>query len=86
MNINKYLVPVVAMTLFMSSTVFSAEGGCGKPGTPQEIDGKVMKVDSAKQEITLQDSNGTTHVMKAADETLKEYKAGDSIKATLRCK
>ena len=87
MTISKYIVPLIAVAAFMSSPVIAAEmaGGCEKPGAPQEINGKVTKVDTAKQEITLQDSNGTTHVMKASEETLKKYKAGDSLKATLRC-
>ena len=87
MTISKYIVPLIAAAAFMSSPVIAAEmqSGCEKPGAPQEINGKVMKVDAAKQEITLQDSSGTTHVMKASEETLKKYKAGDSLKATLRC-
>ncbi len=87
MTISKYIVPLIAVAAFMNSPVTAEEmgGGCEKPGMPQQIDGKVMKVDTAKQEITLQDNNGTTHVMKASEETLKKYKAGDSLKATLRC-
>ena len=81
----KYLVPLAVMAMFMSAPLFAAEGDCAKPGAPAQIDAKVIKVDSVIQEITLQDSNGTTHVMKAAAETLQEYKPGDSIKATLRC-
>lgn len=87
MDISKYIVPLIAVAAFMSSPVIAAEmqSGCEKPGAPQEINATVMKVDAVKQELTLKDSNGTTHVMKASEEAIKKYKAGDSLKATLRC-
>jgi Cu/Ag efflux protein CusF len=55
-----------------------------KPGTPQKIDGKVVKVDPNAGKITVQDSSGATHEFEATQNTLKEYKVGDSIKAKLR--
>ena len=87
MNISKYIVPLIAAAAFTNSPVIAAEmqSGCEKPGAPQEINATVMKVDAVKQELTLKDSNGTTHVMKASEEAIKKYKAGDSLKATLRC-
>jgi hypothetical protein len=87
MDISKYIVPLIAAAAFMSSPVIAAEmqSGCEKPGAPQEIDGKVMKVDMDQKQITIVDNKGTTHVMKASEETLKKYKPGDILKATLRC-
>lgn len=58
-------------------------GDC-KAGTPQKIDGKVVKVDPAAGKITVQDSSGATHEFEATKNTLAEYKVGDSIKAKLR--
>lgn len=84
MNTGNYIGMLLAAVLF-SSPLMAAETGCEKTGTPQEITAKVVKVDMTKHEITLQDSKGTTHVMNADDETLKRYKPGDSLTATLRC-
>ena len=88
MNISKHMITLIALAAFTSVPASAADkksSDCAKPGTPQELSGKVTNVDMAQQQITFQDSTGTTHVMKAAPETLKEYKAGDTIKATLRC-
>ena len=84
MNTRNCIAVLLAAVLF-ASPVMAADTACDKPGTPQEITAKVVKVDMAKHEITLQDSQGTTHVMNADDETLKRYKPGDSLTATLRC-
>lgn len=78
-------IAVIMFTALFASPLMAAETGCDKPGAPQEITAKVVKVDMDKHEITLQDSKGTTHVMNADDETLKRYKPGDSLTATLRC-
>jgi hypothetical protein len=76
----------VLMTAFLFNTpLVAADSSCEKPGTPQEIVAKVVKVDMARKELTLQDSNGATHVMNADEDTLKRYKPGDSLTATLRC-
>jgi hypothetical protein len=78
-------IAVMLVTALFSSSLMAAESGCEKPGAPQEITAKVVKVDMDKHQLTLQDSNGTTHVMNANDETLKRYKPGDSLTAKLRC-
>ena len=76
----------VLMTAFLYTTpLLAADSNCEKPGTPQELVAKVMKVDMTSMELTLQDSKGNTVVMKADEDTLKRYKPGDSITATLRC-
>lgn len=84
MNSRNRIAAVMVVTLF-SSPLMAAETGCEKSGAPQEIMAKVVKVDMSKHQLTLQDSNGTTHVMDANDETLKRYKPGDSLTAKLRC-
>ena len=78
-------IAVMLVTALCSGSLMAAETGCEKPGAPQEITAKVVKVDMDKHQLTLQDSNGTTHVMNANDETLKRYKPGDSLTAKLRC-
>jgi hypothetical protein len=76
----------VLMTAFLFTTpLLAADNNCEQPGTPQEISAKVMKVDMTRMELTLQDSKGATIVMSANEETLKRYKPGDNITATLRC-
>lgn len=58
---------------------------CATSGQPAQIEGKVINVDTANQKITVRDSSGTIHEFQASIETLQEYKAGDTIKAKLRC-
>lgn len=82
---NRNQIAVVLVATLFSGPLLAAEAGCEKPGAPQEIMAKVVKVDMTKHEITLQDSKGTTHVMNADDDTLKRYKPGDSLTAKLRC-
>lgn len=84
MNTRNQIAVLLVAALF-SSPLMAVETGCDKPGTPQEITAKVVKIDAAKHEITLQDSKGSTIVMNADDETIKRYKPGDSLTATLRC-
>jgi hypothetical protein len=58
-------------------------GDC-KPGTPEKVEGKVVKVDANAGKITVQDASGATQEFEATQNTLKDYKVGDSIKAKLR--
>ncbi|HZV98268.1 MAG TPA: hypothetical protein VFF74_04690 [Methylophilaceae bacterium] len=83
--LQKFLLTAI-LTCSMGATAWAQDKtGCEKPGAPQEIDGKVVKVDVAQQQITIQNRDGTTHVMQGNQETLNKYKPGDNIKATLRC-
>ena len=85
MNI-KLLLAGLAMTLLaLGGPAIAEDKDCGKPGTPQQIEGKIVKLDSAAEKITVQDKDGTTHVLQASKETIKDYKEGDTIKAKLRC-
>lgn len=88
MNICKRSIALVAIGLVAVSGAVMAEettGGCGKPGAPEQIEAKVVKVDTAQEKITVRDADGTIHVFQASKETLQEYKVGDPIKAKLRC-
>lgn len=57
---------------------------CGKAGRPENIEGRVVKVDMGQGRITLQAADGAVHEFQASKETLQDYKVGDSIKAKLR--
>lgn len=88
MNIFKRLAAIAIVGLIMQSGIVMAEGAavsCAKEGTPEQLEGKVVKVDMDQEKITLRDINGTLHEFNASKETLQEYKAGDTIKAKLRC-
>lgn len=60
-------------------------GNCEKAGSPSQLEGRVVKVDIERGKISIQEANGTIHEFEASKETLEEYKAGDTIKAKLRC-
>ncbi|HNV87949.1 MAG TPA: hypothetical protein PKL53_03190 [Methylotenera sp.] len=88
MNILKRLTAIAIVGLTMQSGVVMAEAAvvsCAKEGTPGQLEGKVVKVDMDQEKITLRDTSGTVHEFNASKETLQEYKAGDTIKAKLRC-
>lgn len=88
MNILKRLTAIAIVGLTMQNGVVMAEDAavsCAKEGTPGQLEGKVVKVDMDQEKITLRDTSGTVHEFNASKETLQEYKAGDTIKAKLRC-
>lgn len=64
-----------------------AKSPCGPGGrvaTPTKVEGQVVKVDAAKNTVTVRDTSGTVHEFQASPETLKDLKAGDRIEANLR--
>jgi len=85
MNIPKMLMAVAAALTIASSAAIAENADCKKDGTPEKIDGRVTAVDTANGKVTVKSSDGKTHVFQAAQETLREYKIGDSIKMSLRC-
>lgn len=82
MNIFKTLAALATCVLTISPAIAA---DCAKPGTPQQIQGQVTKVDAAQGKITVVDGNGKTHVFDASPEAVQKYKKGDSIKMSLRC-
>jgi hypothetical protein len=58
--------------------------GCIQPGAPKMLDGQVVQIDPEKGKVTLRESSGATHDFRASAETLRSYKVGDRIQATLR--
>lgn len=86
MNATKFYIAITAALMMASSMVFAGDSsGCKKDGTPEKIDGRITAVDTAQGKVTVQSSDGKTHVFQAAQETLKAYKVGDTIKMSLRC-
>ena len=77
----------VFAALMMASSIASAgeSTGCKKDGTPEKIDGRITAVDTSQAKVTVQSSDGKTHVFQAAQETLSKYKVGDTLKMSLRC-
>jgi hypothetical protein len=58
------------------------EGGTVK--TPVRVEGHVTGVDAAKGTVTVRGGDGTIHVFQADQATLKDFKVGERVKATLR--
>ena len=88
MHIVKQFILVAAIASAVVTGVAVAEDAavtCATTGQPAQLEGKEINVDTTNEEITVRDSNGTIHEFQASVETLQEYKAGDTIKAKLRC-
>ena len=64
----------------------SKPAGCdqAKAGTPQKVEGQVVKVDPDRGKLTLRGTDGTTREFEASKETLQGYTVGDRIEAQLR--
>ena len=58
-----------------------------KPDCPKgvvDIEGQVVKIDTAQGKVTVRGANGTTHEFQASKETLQDMKVGDKIAAKPR--
>jgi hypothetical protein len=57
-----------------------------KPDCPKaaDIEGQVVKVDTAQGKVTVRGADGTTHEFQASKETLQDMKVGDKIAAKPR--
>jgi hypothetical protein len=79
---------VVGLLLLMpwGSALAQGKANCsgGKMSTPQKVVGEVVKVDAGLDKITVKETNGTVHEFHVSKDTLRDYKAGDHIEATLR--
>ncbi len=76
----------VVGVVLLSGTAFAQAkpAGCDKAGTPEKVEGQVVKVDPGQGTMTVRTADGTTHEFQASKETLQDYKVGDPIKAKLR--
>jgi hypothetical protein len=58
--------------------------GAAKAGSPQKVEGKVVRVDQSAGRVTVSEASGKTHEFQASKETLQDLKVGDNIEARLR--
>ena len=58
--------------------------GCEKTGTPEKLEGQVVRINPDQGTVTLRGPKGETYEFHASKETLQEYKVGDRIQAKLR--
>jgi hypothetical protein len=69
----------------LSGTVLAQEkAGCIQAGAPKKLEGQVVQIDPDQGKVTVREPNGATHDFRASAETLRTYKVGDRIQATLR--
>ena len=57
---------------------------CIQAGAPKKMEGQVVQIDPDQGKVTVRESNGAMHDFRASAETLRSYKVGDRIQATLR--
>ena len=57
---------------------------CIQAGAPTKLEGQVLKVDPDNGTVTIKEASGATYDFQAKAETLRNYKVGDRIAATLR--
>jgi hypothetical protein len=58
---------------------------CYKADTaPDTMEGQVAKVDAAQGRLTLRAADGSMHEFQVSQETLADYKVGDTVKAKLK--
>lgn len=51
---------------------------------PKQVEGRVLRVDTAASRVTVQETDGKVHEFQASKEALQIVKVGDSIMASLR--
>ncbi len=78
----------LAVSLVLLSGTALAQGkpstDCPKAGTPDKVEGQVVKVDPGQGKLTVRGPKGETFEFQASKETLQDYKVGDRIEAKLR--
>jgi hypothetical protein len=88
MNGKRRAIAVVAAALiaWAGSALGQTKPACeqGKVVTPVKVAGQVVKVDMAKGMLSVREADGKIHEFQAGSETLKDFKPGDRIEATLR--
>jgi Cu/Ag efflux protein CusF len=86
MKTSRYSVAVAAILTLASWTATAQDNAeCPKSGTPQQIQGRITNIDAAQGKVTVKSDDGKVHVFNASQDTLKDYKNGDTIKMMLRC-
>jgi hypothetical protein len=82
----RFSVAVAAPLLLWSGSAFgqAAQPPVHQGSTPRVVEGRVVKIDAARELVTIQAKDGTMHEFRASKETLKDLKEGDTIEARLR--
>ena len=72
--------------ILLSGTALAQEkpAGCEKTGTPEKVQGQVVKIDPDQAKVTGRGPKGEAYEFHASKETLQSYKVGDPIEAKLR--
>jgi Cu/Ag efflux protein CusF len=78
---------LTAGSLLWAGTAFAqATPPPATPGTPDRVEGQVVKIDQNTKKVTVQGAGGQVFEFQASDDTLKSLKVGDRIEAKLRPK
>jgi hypothetical protein len=56
----------------------------GRVVTPEKVEGEVVKIDAARNRLSVREADGKVHEFEASKETLQDFKVGDRIEANLR--
>ncbi len=82
----RYAAALAAPILLWGATAFgqTATPPASPAGTPQTVEGQVVKIDRSQGRVTIRTASGTIHEFTASAETLQDLKEGDRIEARLR--
>jgi hypothetical protein len=77
---------VGAPLLLWSGSAFgqAAQPPAHQGSTPRVVEGRVVRIDTTRERITIRASDGTMHEFQASKETLRDLREGDTIEARLR--
>ena len=82
---NRIAAAVLAVALIVSGAGYvQAQNKPDCPKGAADIEGQVVKVDTAQGKVTVRGADGTTHEFQASKETLQGLKVGDKIAAKPR--
>jgi hypothetical protein len=82
---NRIAAAVLAGALLVSGAGYvQAQNKPDCPKGAADIEGQVVKVDTAQGKVTVRGTDGTTHEFQASKETLQGMKVGDKIAAKPR--
>ena len=73
----------VALAQLTTSPVCEAHEKA-RGNAPKQVEGQVLRVDTAALRVTVQETDGKVHEFQASKEALQSMKAGDRIEANLR--
>jgi hypothetical protein len=82
----RFSVALAAPILLWSGSAFgqATQRPTQQGTTPQVVQGRVVKIDTTRDRVTIRANDGTMHEFQASKETLRDLKEGDTIEARLR--